>query len=85
GDLKAAKELIDKYGLKVDTKLRDEVQKRVEKLDAPAYTGFVMPNLEPVMDPEANIVDVKVTYPLDLAAQMLEYSAFTKRMKKSPR
>ncbi len=85
GDLKAAKELIDKYGLKVDTKLRDEVQERVKKLDAPSYTGFVMPKLEPVMDPEANIVDVKVTYPLDLATQMLEYSAFTKRMKNSTR
>lgn len=82
GDLKAAKELIDKYGLKVDTKLRDEVQERAKKLDAPAYTGFVMPKLEPVMNPEATIVDINVTYPLDLATQMLEYSAFTKMIKR---
>lgn len=85
GDLKAAKELIDKYGLKVDIKLRDEVQERVKKLDAPAYAGMVMPKLEPMLDPEAKIVDVKVTYPCDLATQMLEYSAFTKQAKESAR
>lgn len=81
GDLPAAKTLIDTYGLKVDTKLRDEVQERVKKLDVAAYTGFVMPKLEPVMDPEGKIVDVKVQYPLDLAKQMLEYSAFTRNEK----
>jgi len=85
GDLKAAKELIDTYGLKVDIALRDEVQERVKKLDLPSYTGFVQPRLEPVLDPEANIVDVKVTYPLDLSTQMLEYSAFTRKEKASIR
>lgn len=78
GDAAAAKALIDTYGFKVDTALRDEVQERVSKLDVAAYNGFVQPRLEAVMDPEAKIVDVKVTYPLDLAIQMLEYSAFTK-------
>ena len=78
GDLKAIKVLIDKYGLKVDPKLRDEVQSR---LDAPSYTGIVMPKLEPVLDSHGNVSDVKATYPCDLAAQMLEYSAFTKSAK----
>ena len=78
GDLKAAKTLIDKYGLKVDTKLRLEVQERVKKLDAPAYTGFVQPKLELVKDSLGEIVDVIVTHPLDLQKQMLEYSAFTR-------
>lgn len=86
GDLAAAKTLIDTYGLKVDVKLRDEVQERVKDLNLAPYTGFVMPKLEPVNDPTAKIVDVKVIYPLDLATQMLEYSAFTKpfRTKKTP-
>jgi dipeptidyl-peptidase-3 len=77
GDLGAAKTLIDKYGLRVDSKLRDEVQSRVKKLDIPSYIGFVMPKLEPVMDPNGKITDVKISYPLDLATQMLEYSRFT--------
>lgn len=85
GDLAAAKELIDTYGLKVDTRLRDEIQERVSKLDVASYNGFVQPRLEPVMDPEAKIVDVKVTYPLDLAVQMLEYSTFTRNERTASR
>lgn len=78
GDLPAGKRLIDRYGLRVNTELRDEVQDRVLHLGLAAYTGFVMPKLEPVSDPTAKIVDVKMSYPLDLAKQMLEWSAFTK-------
>ena len=78
GDLPAIKALVDKYGFKVDVKLRDEVQDRVKKLDIASYTGFVMPKLEPVMNPEAKFIDVKISYPLDLAKQMLEFSAFTR-------
>jgi len=81
GDLPAAKALIDTYGLRVDVKLRDEIQTRVKHLNLPSYTAFVMPRLEPVLDPTAKIVDIKVTYPLDLATQMLEYSAFTKGLR----
>jgi dipeptidyl-peptidase III len=80
GDFKAAKELIDTYGLKVDVALRDEVQERVRSLDTPAYTGFVEPVLTPVMDPEGKIVDVKVSYPLSLPDQMLSWSATTRKM-----
>lgn len=83
GDLKAAKQLIDTYGLKIDIALRDEVQERVKKLDLPSYTGFVQPKLEPVLNPEGKVADVKVSYPLDLATQMLEYSAFTRNEKKT--
>jgi dipeptidyl-peptidase-3 len=50
----------------------------VKKLDIASYTGFVMPKLEPVMNPEAKFIDVKISYPLDLAKQMLEFSAFTR-------
>jgi dipeptidyl-peptidase-3 len=81
GDLGAAKALIDKYGLKVDPKLRDEVQERVKKLDIASYTGFVMPRLEPVRDAQGKISDVKVSYPLDLAKQMIEYSTLTRAEK----
>ncbi len=78
GDFDAAKKLIDTYGLKIDTALRDQVLARMEKLDRAVYTGFVMPKLEPVTDKSGTLTDVAITYPLDLAKQMLEYSAFTK-------
>ncbi|MDD8019050.1 MAG: peptidase M49 [Bacteroidota bacterium] len=85
GDLPAIKALVDAYGLKIDTALRDEVLARMEKLDRAVYTGFVMPKLEPVNDAQGAITDVNVTYPLDLAKQMLEYSAFVKAEKEKAR
>lgn len=81
GDLKAAKNLIDTYGLKFDTTLRDEVLERIKHLDVVSYIGFVMPDFEPVTDVSGNITDVKVSYPQDLMKQMLAYSAFTKKAK----
>lgn len=84
GDLASARRLIDRYGLKIDTALRDEVLERMAHLDRAVYTGFVMPKLEPVHDGGRRIKDVTVSYPLDLERQMLEYSAFT-RMEKAKR
>ena len=56
----------------------DEVVARVEKLNLPSYTGFVMPKLSPVMGADGQITDVTISYPLDLTAQMLEYSGVKK-------
>jgi dipeptidyl-peptidase-3 len=77
GDYAAAKGLFETYGVHFDPALRDEVVARVERLQMPSYTGFVQPRLEPVPDDQGNISDVKISYPLDLAAQMLEYSGRT--------
>jgi dipeptidyl-peptidase III len=74
GDYHASKELFDSYGVHFDPKLRDEVVARVEKLDMPSYTGFVQPRLEAVKGADGKITDVKISYPLDLTTQMLEYS-----------
>jgi dipeptidyl-peptidase-3 len=74
GDYTAAKTLFETHGVHFDPKLRDEVVARVEKLNLPSYTGFVMPKLTPVMAPDGKITDVKISYPMDLTTQMLEYS-----------
>ena len=74
GDYDAARELFEGYGVHFDPKLRDEVVARVDKLNMPSYTGFVQPRLEAVKGPDGKITDVKISYPLDLTAQMLEYS-----------
>ncbi len=74
GDRQAAGELIEKYGTRFDPDLRDEVVARWDKLDRPSYIGFVMPKLTPVLDGEGNIKDVHVSYPMDIEAQMLEWS-----------
>jgi dipeptidyl-peptidase-3 len=74
GDYEASRKLFDTYGVHFDAKLRDEVVARVERLDMPSYTGFVQPRLEPVTGADGTIADVTISYPLDLTAQMLEYS-----------
>jgi dipeptidyl-peptidase-3 len=74
GDTKAARELVENYGVKVDQALRDEVHNRVERLHIPPYAGFINPKLVPVMDDKGNITDVKIEYPEDFTQQHLEYS-----------
>jgi dipeptidyl-peptidase III len=78
GDYAAAKQLFETYGIHFDPKLRDEIVARVEKLNLPSYSGFVMPKLEAVTDPGGSVVDVKISYPQDLTKQMLEYAALTR-------
>lgn len=74
GDYAAAHELLETYGVHFDPDLRDEVVRRVDHLDLPSYTAFVMPRLTPVVDDSGAITDVTISYPQDLTAQMLEYS-----------
>jgi dipeptidyl-peptidase-3 len=74
GDYEAARQLFETYGVHFDPALRDEVVARVDRLQMPSYTGFVQPRLEAIRDSHCTIVDVKISYPLDLTAQMLEYS-----------
>jgi dipeptidyl-peptidase-3 len=74
GDYDAARALVETYGVHFDPQLRDEVVARVDALDLPSYTGFVMPRLEPVRDDAGEIADIAISYPMDFTAQMLEYS-----------
>jgi dipeptidyl-peptidase-3 len=81
GDYDAALALVDTYGVHFDAALRDEVVARVDRLQLPSYTGFVMPRLEAVTNGCGEITDVEISYPLDLTAQMLEYSAATRHLR----
>jgi dipeptidyl-peptidase-3 len=74
GDYEAAKTLFETYGVHFEPALRDEIVTRVDRLQMPSYTGFVQPRLEAVRDGEGQIIDVQISYPLDLTTQMLEYS-----------
>lgn len=81
GDYEGARALVETYGVHFDQALRDEVVARVEPLGLPSYTGFVMPRLEAVRDADGATTDVRISYPLDLAAQMLEYSSMTRELR----
>ncbi|MBI4484886.1 MAG: peptidase M49 [Acidobacteria bacterium] len=82
GDYTAAKALFETYGVHFDPALRDEVVARVDRLQLPSYTAFVMPRLQPVTDASGEILDVAISYPLDLTTQMLEYSAATAHLRR---
>jgi len=75
GDYEAARRLLETYGVHFDPALRDEIVERVERLDLPSYTAFVMPKLEPMTDAAGAVVDVGISYPRDFMAQMLEYGS----------
>ena len=74
GDYAAARALFEAYGIHFEPALRDEIVARVDRLNLPSYTGFVQPRLEPLAGPAGEIVDVRISYPLSLERQMLEYS-----------
>jgi dipeptidyl-peptidase III len=81
GDYESARALVERYGVQFDPALRDEVVARVDRLQLPSYTGFVMPRLTAVRDVAGAITDVEISYPLDLTTQMLEYSAATRHLR----
>jgi dipeptidyl-peptidase-3 len=74
GDYAAAKALFDAHGIHFDPALRDQVVARVDRLQLPSYSGFVMPKLTATTDASGAITDVAISYPMDLKAQMLEYA-----------
>lgn len=78
GDYAAAKQLFETHGIHFDPTVRDQIVARVDKLQLPSYTGFVMPKLEAVTGPDGAVTDVKISYPQDLTTQMLEYSGARK-------
>jgi dipeptidyl-peptidase-3 len=82
GDYAAARALFESYGVHFDPKLRDQVIARVEKLNLPAYSGFVMPKLQAVKNAGGEITDIRISYPQDLTAQMHEYSAMTRALRR---
>lgn len=74
GDFKAARELVENYGVKVDQDLHKEILERYEKLHISPYKGFINPRYNAVMDKDGNITDVKIEYGESYEDQMLRYS-----------
>ena len=73
GDYKAAKDLVEGYGVDVDASLHEEVLNRSESLNIAPYAGFMNPKLDLVIDKDGSITDVKISYPDDFLDQMLHY------------
>ena len=74
GDFKAAQDLVEGYGIKVDQALHAEVLERNSAFKTPPYSGFVNPELLPETDAGGKITDIKVVQPESFEGQMLSYS-----------
>lgn len=74
GDYEAGKNLIENYGVKVDKELHAEILKRNEKFNTAPYSGFINPELVPVLNDSNEIIDIKIVQPKDFATQMLDYA-----------
>lgn len=74
GDYEAGKTLVERYAVKVDPVLHEEVLARYRKLNLAPYKGFINPWMKPVEDADGNIIDVELDYTEGYAHQMLRYS-----------
>ena len=74
GDYAAARELVERYAVKVDKSLHEEILERYQRLKLAPYKGFINPVLKPVYDNNGEIADVSVDYSESYSQQMLRYS-----------
>ncbi|MEK7282191.1 MAG: peptidase M49 [Acidobacteriota bacterium] len=74
GDYAAARDLTERYAVRIDPALRDEIVARADRAGIPSYVAFVMPDVVPVRDVNGEIQDVRLAHTSDLATQMLKYS-----------
>lgn len=73
GDYEAGRDLVERYGVKVDPTLHAEVRERYAALGIEPYGGFVNPEYE-LVEQDGKVVDVKISYPNNYVEQMLGYS-----------
>lgn len=73
GDLKAARNLVENYGVKTNAETGKQVKARFASLPTKAYSGFVQPKLVAVKDANGNITDIKVERETDFVKQMLRF------------
>ena len=75
GDYEAARDLVERYAVRVEPGLHQEVLARYAKLNLAPYKGFINPVLTPVLGDDGRIADIQVNYSESYSHQMLRYSA----------
>ncbi len=74
GDFEAARNLVEKYAVKIQPDLHKEILDRYEKLNIAPYKGFINPWMKPVFDEMGNIKDIELDYSETFEHQNLRYS-----------
>jgi dipeptidyl-peptidase-3 len=73
GDVAAARDIVETYGVRIDPKLHAEMLQRYKALDLAPYKGFINPRYTLVRDNDGNITDVTADYTETYDEQMLRY------------
>jgi len=80
GDYAAIKALVDRYGVRFDPAMRDQIVARYKALDLPTYWAGVNPRLTADVDAKGNATAVRIAYPRNAVDQYLDYgSMYLKR------
>ena len=74
GDFYAARSLVEKYAIKIDPELHQEIITRYTKLNIAPYKGFINPILCPIYNKEGDIIDICPDYTESYSEQMMRYS-----------
>jgi dipeptidyl-peptidase-3 len=66
---------VDRYGVRFDPKLRDQVVSRYAKLDIPTYWAGINPQLSAAFAGDGKVEKVAMSYPRNYMRQQLAYAA----------
>ena len=74
GDYPAAKAIVEKYAVKVDPALHEEIRARYAKLNLAPYKGFVNPVYTAARNADGDITNVTLDFTEGYVEQHLRYS-----------
>ena len=74
GDYDAIKALIERYGVRFDPTVRDQIVARYKQLNLPTYWAGINPELTAQLDAKGHVTSVRMTYPRDAVRQYLHYA-----------
>lgn len=75
GDYEAARQMVERYAVKVDPVVHQEILERYRRLDLAPYKGFINPRMTPLKNEKGEIIDIELDYTEKYAQQMLRYSS----------
>ena len=66
--------MVERYAVKVDPVIHEEILSRYQKLNLAPYKGFLNPVMIPIYDEQGEMTDVTLDYSEGYTHQMLRYS-----------
>ena len=73
GDFEAGRQLVETYGVKVNSGLHHEVLSRYAQLNLAPYKGFVNPRMKVITNNTGEVTDIVLDYSEGYVEQMLRY------------